>query len=83
MAEEVLKDKIIVNSGNIIMVKKKIKDCNKHNLTDFIMSHFVIFFLDLQELNKFILYLFEKKGKSTIEEIINNFNDILKEFRTI
>ena len=66
---------------DVVTIDKEIKDCNPDNLFDFICSHFAIFFLDLQEMNRFINYLINNKSNITIESLLNNFKDILKEFR--
>lgn len=66
---------------NVITIDKEIKDCDPDNLFDFICSHFAIFFLDLQEINKFIKYLIDDKSNTTIKSLLDNFKDVLKEFR--
>lgn len=71
----------ITFSNNINFVNKKIKDCEDHNLFDFISSQsFSISFLDLQEMNKFITYLYENKSELSIKELIENSNIIIEEF---
>lgn len=66
---------------NVVTIDKEIKDCDPDNLFDFICSHFAIFFLDLQEINKFIKYLIDDKSNTTIKSLLDNFKDVLKEFR--
>lgn len=79
--EELKTETIVEVKKDVITIDKEIKDCNSDNLFDFICSHFAIFFLDLQEMNKFINYLINNKSNITIESLLNNFKDILKEFR--
>ena len=79
--EELKINTTMIEEKNIITIDKEIKNCNPDNLFSFICSHFVIFFLDLQEMNKFINYLINNKNNITIECLLNNFKDILKEFR--
>ena len=79
--EELKINTTMIEEKNIITIDKEIKDCNPDNLFNFICSHFAIFFLDLQEMNKFIKYLIDNKNSTTIEYLLNNFKDILKEFR--
>ena len=74
-------DTIMGVKKDVITIDKEIKNCNPDNLFDFICSRFAIFFLDLQEINKFIKYLIDSKDSITIEYLLNNFKDILKEFR--
>ena len=59
----------------------KIKDYEDGKLFDYISSNFYIYFLDLQEIKKFITYLYENKGELFISELFKNFEDITKEFK--
>lgn len=79
--EELKIETMVEIKKDTITIDKEIKNCNPDNLFDFICFHFVIFFLDLQEMNRFINYLINNKSNITIESLLNNFKDILKEFR--
>ena len=65
----------------ITKVGKKIKELDNNDLFSFIVSHFVLFFLDLKELRKFISFLYDQKGEMFVEEISKDFNVLMKEFR--
>lgn len=65
----------------MVTIKNKISDCNTNNLFNFLNSHFSIFFLDVRELRRFISYLINKKQDLIIEDLLKNFQDILKEFK--
>lgn len=72
---------IVASERNILTIDKKIKDCNSDQLFNLICAKFVIFFLDLQEVNDFIRNLTENDGELTIQDLLENFKDILKKFR--
>lgn len=66
--------------AGVVKIGKKINECN-NNLSNFITSHFAMFFLDLEELRKFVLFLYDKKGEMLVDEMLKNFNVLIKEFR--
>lgn len=59
----------------------KIGECDNNNLFNFITSHFAIFFLDLEELKKFISFLYDQKSEMLVDEMLKDFNVLMKEFR--
>lgn len=70
----------VENTGAVI-IGKKVKECENNNLFNFVTSHFAMFFLDLEELRKFISFLYSQKSEMLIDEMLKDFNIILKEFR--
>ena len=87
MSEEIktAKENEVINFTTFIQPSKdafentKIKDCEDGKLFDYVSSNFNIFFLDLQEIRKFISYLYENKGELVTSELFENFKDIIKE----
>lgn len=67
--------------NNFINLESKIKDCNEQKIYKLFEVHFLTLFLDLQELNDFILYLYTEKKENYIKDILENFLNILKDFR--
>ena len=70
----------VENAGEV-RIGKKVNECDDNNLFDFIVSHFAMFFLDLEELKKFISFLYDQKGEMLIDEMLKDFNVLVKEFR--
>ena len=70
-----------VENAGTVRIGKKVNECDDNNLFDFIVSHFAMFFLDLEELKKFILFLYDKKGEMLVDEMLKDFNILMKEFR--
>lgn len=64
-----------------VRIGKKVKECDNNNLFNFITSHFAMFFLDLKELRKFISFLYDQKGEMLVDEMLKDFNVVMKEFR--
>lgn len=71
----------VEEDAGAVRIGKKIKECDNNNLFGFITSHFAIFFLDLKELRKFISFLYDKKSEMLVDEILKDFNTLMKEFR--
>ena len=69
-----------VENTGAVRIGKKIKECD-NNLFNFITSHFAMFFLDLEELRKFISFLYDQKGEMLVDEMLKDFNILMKEFR--
>jgi hypothetical protein len=70
-----------VENAGAVRIGKKVKECDNNNLFNFITSHFAIFFLDLEELRKFISFLYDQKGEMLVDEMLKDFNVVMKEFR--
>lgn len=54
MADNSQLNTLFVEDKGVVEIGKKIKECDNNNLFNFITSHFMMFFLDLEELRKFI-----------------------------
>ena len=72
---------LIVEDTKAVRIGKKVKECDKENMFSFVTSHFAMFFLDLEELRKFIAYLYSNKAEMLIDEMLKDFNAVLKDFR--
>lgn len=72
---------LFVESAGAVRIGKKINECDNNNLFNFITSHFAIFFLDLKELRNFISFLYDQKSEMLIDEMLKDFNSLMKEFR--
>lgn len=70
-----------IENAGAVRIGKKINECDNNNLISFITSHFAIFFLDFEELRKFISFLYDQKGEMLIDEMLKDFNVLMKEFR--
>lgn len=70
-----------VGDVGTVRIGKKVKECDNNNLFNFVTSHFAIFFLDLEELRKFILFLYDQKSEMLVDEMLKDFNILMKEFR--
>lgn len=70
-----------VEDTGAVRIGKKINECDNNNLFNFITSHFMMFFLDLEELRKFILFLYDKKSEMLVDEMLKDFNVLIKEFK--
>ena len=86
MAEDTKKIESITllksSPNNIDFKNQKIKDYEDHTLFDFVISQsFLTLFLDLQEVREFISYLYKNKSELSIEELINNPDIIIREFK--
>ena len=72
---------LIQEDTGMVMINKKIKDCNQNNLFSFLKAHFSVFFLDLQELRNFITYLQENKSENIVKDVLEDFKNIIKNFK--
>ena len=73
---------LFIENAGAVRIGKKINECDNNNLFDFITSHFAMFFLDLEELRKFIFFLYDQKGEMLVDEMLKkDFNILIKEFR--
>lgn len=72
---------ISVENAGVVRIGKKVNECDNSNLFNFITSHFAMFFLDLEELRKFISFLYDQKSEMLVDEILKDFNVLVKEFR--
>ena len=72
---------LFVENAEAVRIGKMVKECDDNNLFNFITSHFAIFFLDLEELRKFISFLYDQKGEMLVDEMLKDFNVVMKEFR--
>lgn len=72
---------LFAEDREMVMINKKISECDENNLFNFITSHFAMFFLDLEELRKFIAFLYDQKGEILIHELLKDFSEIIKEFK--
>lgn len=72
---------LLVEDKGVVEIGKKIKECEQNNLFNLITSHFAMFFLDLEELRKFISFLYDQKSEMLINEMLKDFNILVKEFR--
>ena len=82
MADEKQKfNTLSVENAGAVKLGKKVNECDNNNLFNFITSHFAIFFLDLEELKKFISFLYDQKKEMLIDEMLKDFTILMKEFR--
>jgi len=70
-----------VEDAGAVKIGKKVNECDNNNMFNFVTSHFAMFFLDLEELRKFISFLYDQKGEMLIDEMLKDFNVVMKEFR--
>ena len=81
MADNNQLNTLFAENKGVVEIGKKIKECEQNNLFNLIISHFVMFFLDLEELRKFISFLYDQKSEMLINEMLKDFNVLMKEFR--
>lgn len=70
-----------VEDAGAVKIGKKVNECDNNNMFNFVTSHFAMFFLDLEELRKFISFLYDQKGEMLVDEMLKDFNVVMKEFR--
>jgi hypothetical protein len=70
-----------VEDAGAVRMGKKINEYDNNNMFNFVTSHFAMFFLDLEELRKFISFLYDQKGEMLVDEMLKDFNVVMKEFR--
>ena len=70
-----------IENAGAVRIGKKVNECDNNNMFNFVTSHFAIFFLDLKELRKFISFLYDQKGEMLVDEMLKDFNVLMKEFR--
>lgn len=70
-----------VEDAGAVKIGKKVNECDNNNMFNFVTSHFAMFFLDLEEVRKFISFLYDQKGEMLVDEMLKDFNILMKEFR--